>query len=126
MANEINLNVAATVLKGSTKDSVALGAKQITMAGNKIYRDVLSLTTSPVAAGKGSVGSLGLIFITADSANGANNVIVYFDGAGTTAVLTLAAGVTACLPMAPAFTIANMMLKMSASTGAASIQIWEA
>ena len=124
MANEISLNISASIAHGSVRDTIGAGVKQITQAGTKIYVDVMSLTDSYASAAKGSVGSLGLIFITALSTN-VGTVIVTPDG-GTTSFLTLAAGVTACLPMTPGFTIANLQLKMSASTGGAVVSIWEA
>ena len=123
MANEITLSVSANLANGSIKDSQNLGNVSITQAGKTVYQDVLALTTSYAACGKGSVGNLGLMFITNVNASGTIQVSV--DG-GSTSLLTIPAGATAVLPLTAAYTIANIQIKITASTGYAHYKVWEA
>jgi hypothetical protein len=123
MSNEITVSVYGNLANGSIKDSQNLGNVNVTQAGKAVFQDVLALTTSYAAIGKGSVGSLGIIFITNVNASGTIQVSV--DG-GSTSLLTIPSGVTAMLPMTAAYTITNIQIKITASTGFAHYKIWEA
>jgi hypothetical protein len=124
MSNEITVFVNATLANGSfIKDSQNLGNVNITQAGKTIFQDVLPLTTSYAAIQKGSVGSLGLIFI--NNVNATGTIQVSVDG-GTTSLLTIPAGATALLPMTAAYTVTDIQIKITASTGFAHYKIWEA
>ena len=123
MANEITIQVTAQIANGTIKDQHTLGNVQVTQAGKTIYQDVLALTTSYAACGKGSVGNLGVMLITNVNATGTIQVSV--DG-GSTSLMTIPAGATALLYLTPGYTIANVQIKITASTGFAHYKIWEA
>lgn len=123
MANEITLSVYGNLANGSIKDSQNLGNVSVTQSGKTVFQDVLPLTTSYAAIQKGSVGSLGVLFVT--NANASGTIQVSVDG-GSTSLLTIPAGVTAVLPMTAAYTIGNIQIKITASTGFAHYRIWEA
>ena len=123
MANEITLSVFGNLVNGSVKDSQNLGNVSVTQVGKTVYQDVLALTTSYAACGKGSIGSLGTMFISNVNATGTIQVSV--DG-GSTSLLTIPAGATNLLSLTAGYTIANIQIKMTASTGYAHIRIWEA
>ena len=123
MANEITLSTYGVLENGSIKDIQNLGNVKVTQAGKTIFQDVLALTTSYAAIQKGSVGSLGMLFISNVNATGTIQVSV--DG-GSTSLLTIPAGATALLPMTAAFTVTNIQIKITASTGFAHYKIWEA
>ena len=123
MANEITLSVFGNLINGSIKDSQNLGNVSVTQAGKTVFQDVLALTTSYAAIQKGSVGSLGMLFISNVNATGTIQVSV--DG-GSTSLLTIPAGATALLPMTAAYTVTNIQIKITASTGFAHYKIWEA
>lgn len=123
MANEITISINANLANGSIKDSQNLGNVNITQAGKTVYQDVIALTTSYAACGKGSIGSLGLMFI--NNVNAAGTIQVSVDG-GSTSLLTIPAGASALLPLTAGYTIANIQIKITASTGFAHYKIWEA
>ena len=123
MANEITLSVYGNLSNGSIKDSQNLGNVSVTQAGKVVFQDVLPLTTSYAAIQKGSVGSLGTLFVTNVNATGTIQVSV--DG-GSTSLLTIPPGATNCLSLTAAYTITNIQIKITASTGFAHYRIWEA
>jgi hypothetical protein len=123
MANEITIAAYAKLANGAIQDIQNLGNVNVNQAGKTIFQDLLPLTTSYAAIQKGNVGSLGLLFITNVNATGTIQVTV--DG-GTTSLLTIPAGVTAVLPMTAAYTITDIQIKITASTGFAHYKIWEA
>jgi hypothetical protein len=123
MANEITLNVNAILSNGYVKDTQNLGNISVTQAGKTVFQDVLALTTSYAAIQKGSIGNLGVVFIT--NINTSGTIQVSVDG-GSTSLLTIPAGVTAMLPMTAGYTITNVQIKITASTGFAHYKIWEA
>jgi len=123
MANEITCAVYAKLANGAIQDIQNLGNVNVTQDGKTIFQDLLPLTTSYAAIQKGNVGSLGLLFITNVNATGTIQVSV--DG-GSTSLLTIPAGVTAVLPMTAAYTVTNIKIKITASTGFAHCKIWEA
>jgi len=123
MSNEITVFVNAVLSNGYVRDSQNLGNVTLTQAGKTIFQDVLPLTTSYAAIGKGSIGSMGLMFI--NNVNTTGTIQVSVDG-GSTSLLTIPAGGTALLPMTAAYTVTNIQIKITASTGFAHYKIWEA
>ena len=123
MANEITLSISGTLRNGSIQDLQNLGNVSVTQAGKTIFQDVLALTTSYAACSKGSVGTLGTMFIT--NVNTTGTIQVSVDG-GSTSLLTIPAGATNVLSLTGAYTIANIQIKITASTGFAHVKIWEA
>lgn len=124
MANEINFSVSAILRNGYIQDAQSVGNVSITQAGKNINVQTVALTTSFAAIGKGAVGNIGTIFITNDTSN-ASTIEVSVDG-GSTTLLKIPVGVTNVLSVTPAYTITNIMVKITAATGVALVRVWEA
>lgn len=126
MANEITITGYAALSNGYNKVKRELPAISGTQAGTNFNGPVkYDLTTSYTAAGKGNVGSLGWCVIENTAAAGGQDVIVSFDG-GSTAHLQIAVGEWMILKLTPAFTIANLKMKVGSSTGTCAVTLFEA
>jgi hypothetical protein len=125
MANEITISVYGNLANGGIKDQQKLGNVSLTQAGKAVHSNTYALTDAFAAIGKGSVGSVGQVFITNVNASGFIEVSV--DG-GSSSLLKIAAGVTDKISLTPAYTITNIQIKMttSSATGFAHVRIWEA
>jgi hypothetical protein len=124
MANEITLNIYGNLANGSyIKDSQNLGNVQFTQAGNAIYSVIHDLTTSASALAKGSIGTIGYMFVT--NVSSAGNVLLSTDN-DTTYPISIPPNATIMLTPVSGITITEWFLKMSTGSGSAHVRMWEA
>jgi len=124
MSQEITINLYAQLVKGSVRDQQQqVENTMLDQTGKAISTAVQAITTAPTAFSKGSVGSLGCMFVS--NINTVGNVLVSVDN-GATTLLSIPPGVTNFLSPTPAYDISTITYAMSVGSGYVQIRIWEA
>lgn len=117
MANELKVNVGATLTNGSLKETFAPGTQSITQTTQGSHAPTVSVGTSEEDLSVGDVGTLGWLFLTnLDS----TNYVTYGPKSGGSMVAfgRIRAGESVALRLEPGIT-----LRLQANTGACKVKV---